>query len=86
MGTKPPHKHDTCSNPVGGAVCDGGILWDFCDYPGCDNEYCSPAGHCGCKCHSGRLCICKRYKWPEMKRSRSDKMKEPETVVFKVIP
>lgn len=57
------HEHETCTRPRGGAACTLGVVTDYCDWPDCGNEYCSPAGHCTCHCHDGKTCEC-GHVWP----------------------
>lgn len=59
------HNHANCTNPLWGAVCIGGALGTYCNDDQCDNEFCENLGHCECKCHSGKTCLC-GYKWPRM--------------------
>lgn len=61
------HTHENCPQPWPYA-CNNGIATCICDYPDCDNEYCVSAGHCECKCHSGKTCECGNYSWPRMEK------------------
>lgn len=44
-----------------------GIVFTYCDYEDCHNEWCSDIGHCECLCHSGKGCDC-GYDWPRMEK------------------
>jgi len=55
------HNHENCDR------CTDGVVFGFCDYEDCGNEFCVEYGHCSCNCHSGKTCACGYY-WPRMEK------------------